>query len=240
MLLAERLAQAKREWRSRLTPELADALESCIAHLEATRFTATSLKARDALPDFELPNTEGQIVSSRELLERGPLVVSYFRGDWCPYCDLELRALESALPEIEKLGGTLVAITPDTGAALASAKQKNKLSYQVLSDADNGLALSFGLVFRLPEAIQRSFLEIGIDLPSRHGNDAWFLPIPATYVVDRAGTIRHAELDPDYTHRMEPGAIVELLQRLAAEDEPKDTVFLDGKGPHSGDPHKER
>jgi len=217
MSLANRLEKIKQEWRSRLTPELSDALEACVRKLEVSQLTAASLQAGDLIPDFELPNTEGRIVSSQELLQRGPVVVSYFRGDWCPYCVVELRALEAALPQIEQLDATLVAITPDTGAALASAKHKNKLSYQVLSDADNGLALKFGLVFRLPETLHKSFLKMGIDLPSRHGNDAWFLPIPATYVVDRAGIIRHAELDPDYSRRMEPKAIIELLQKLAAE-----------------------
>jgi peroxiredoxin len=217
VLLADRLQQATREWRSRLTPELADTLEALVKHLEVSEITAASLTAHDRIPDFELPNTEGQIVSSRELLARGALVLSYFRGEWCPYCVLELRALEEALPQIEELGATLVAITPDTGAALAKAKYENKLSYQVLSDADNGLALEFGLVFRLPEAVQKPFLEMGIDLPRRHGNDAWFLPIPATYVVDQGGIIRHAELDPDYTRRMEPNAIIALLQDIAKE-----------------------
>lgn len=217
MSLANRLKQAKREWRSRLTPELADALETLTNRLSASHLTAEGLKAHDAIPEFALPNSEGQIVSSRELLERGPLVLNYFRGDWCPYCVLELQALQDALPQIEKLGATLVAITPDTGAALASAKRRNRLSYQVLSDADNGTALRFGLVFRLPEAIQKPFLEMGIDLPNRHGNNAWFLPIPATYVVDRTGIIRHAEVNPDYTRRMEPTAIIELLQDIASE-----------------------
>jgi peroxiredoxin len=217
MSLADRLEQAKREWRSRLTPELADALEALVKHLETSQITAASLKADDPMPDFELPNSDGRVISSRELLKRGPLVVSYFRGDWCPYCVLELRALEEALPRIEELGATLVAITPDTGAALASTKHINRFSYQVLGDADNGVALRLGLVFRLPEAIQKPLLEMGIDLPKRHGNDAWFLPIPATYVVDRGGIIRHAELDPDYTRRMEPQAIIGLLEAIARE-----------------------
>jgi peroxiredoxin len=238
MSLADRLGQVKREWRSRLTPELADALEALVERLKASQFTAESLKAHDAIPDFELPNSEGQIISSRELLEHGPLVVNYFRGDWCPYCVLELRALEDALPQIEKLGATVVAITPDTGAALASAKRKNGLSYQVLSDADNGMALKFGLVFRVPEAIQKPFLEMGIDLPDRHGNDAWFLPIPATYIVDRAGIIRHAELDPDYTRRMEPTAIIELLHAIAAESGSGEAV-LGREVPRSGDSDEE-
>jgi peroxiredoxin len=218
--LADRLEQAKREWRSRVTPQLADALEALVRHLKTSELTAASLKANDPMPDFELPNSDGRIISSRELMERGPLVVSYFRGDWCPFCVLELRALEEALPRINELGATVVAITPDTGTALASTKRKNQLSYQVLSDADNGIALRLGLVFRLPDVIQKLFLEIGVDLPTRHGNDAWFLPIPATYIIDRRGIIRHAELDPDYTHRMEPNAIIEVLETIASDNKP--------------------
>lgn len=218
MSLEERLAEARRRAREKLPPEMCDALDRMVAHLDRTALTAGSIKAGERIPDFELPDSDGRLVFSQALRQRGPLVVSFFRGDFCPYCTLELQALEEALPEIEQLGATLVAITPDTGAALASDKRRQRLHYRVLSDADSGLALLFGLVFRLPEAVRDSYLRLGLDLRARHGNDAWFLPIPATYVVDRNGIVRHAELDPDFTRRMEPAAIIDLLRRLAAED----------------------
>jgi peroxiredoxin len=134
------------------------------------------------------------------------------------YWTLELKALQQSLPQIERLGATLVAITPDTGAALASAKRENGLAYEVLSDVDNGVGLMFGIIFRVPEAIRALYRRLGIDLGTRHGNstDGWLLPLPATYIVDRPGIIRHAEFDPDFKRRMEPAEIVRVVGDLAA------------------------
>ncbi len=217
MTLRDQLDEQRRRTRER-SPEIRQAYEALVRDLAASGLTASSLKIGDRLPDFELPNVEGRLITSDELLQKGLLVISFFRGGWCPYCTLELNALQQSLPEIERLGATLVAITPDTGAALASAKRKNKLAYDVLSDVDNGVGLTFGIIFRVPEAIRALYRGLGIDLGARHGNntDEWLLPLPATYIVDRGGIIRHAQLDPDFKRRMEPAEIVRVVGDLAA------------------------
>ncbi|MGO8920401.1 MAG: peroxiredoxin-like family protein [Stellaceae bacterium] len=217
MALQEQLDEEWRRMQER-SPETRVAYEALVRDLARSGLGAEARKAGDTLPDFELPTVEGRLVSAAELLARGPLVVSFFRGGWCPYCTLELAALQQALPEIERLGATLVAITPDTGAAFAAAKRQNGLAYEVLSDVDNGLGLTLGIVFRVPEAIGAQYRRLGVDLGARHGtsDDAWLLPLPATYIVDRAGIIRHAELDPDFKHRMEPAQIIRVLGDLVA------------------------
>jgi len=199
------------------SPEIRDAYEALVRDLAAGGMADRSLRAGDPLPDFELPNVEGRLVAARELLRRGPLVLSFFRGGWCPYCTLELKALQKALPEIAAMGAGLAAVTPDTGSAFALAKRTNALSYEVLSDVDNGLGLSLGIIFRVPDRIRDLYLRLGIDLGARHGGGAhWFLPLPATYVVDQAGIIRHAELNPDFRQRMEPSSILTLLRGVVA------------------------
>jgi peroxiredoxin len=199
------------------SPEIRKAYEALIADLPRSGVIERALKAGDALPEFELPSVEGILVSSSELLARGPLVLSFFRGGWCPYCRLELKALQETSPEIEHQGATLAAITPDTGTAFTATKRANELGFKLLSDIDNGVGLAFGIIFRVPPAIKELYLRLGIDLGARHGNATgeWLLPVPATYVVDRHGIIRHAELDPDFKRRMEPNEIVRALSALS-------------------------
>jgi peroxiredoxin len=150
MTLRDQLDEQWRRTRER-SPEIRQAYEALVRDLVASGLASSSLKSGDRLPDFELPTVEGRLIASHELLQKGPLVISFFRGGWCPYFTLELKALQQSLAEIERLGATLVAITPDTGAALASAKRKNGLAYEVLSDVDNGVGLTFGIIFRVPE-----------------------------------------------------------------------------------------
>ena len=219
MSLRDRLDERWQRTRER-SPEVAQAYDALVATLVASGLTETSLKPGAAMPDFDLPNVEGRFVASKALLERGPLVVSFFRGGWCPFCTTELAALQEAAPDISARGASLVAITPDTGAALASAKRDNALGYEVLSDLDLGVALQFGLVYRVPDRIRDLYRRLDIDLGARHGSahdDVWLLPIPATYVVDRRGLVRFAEVDCDFRRRMEPAAIIGALDALAAE-----------------------
>ena len=215
MSLRDQLDEQWRRTRER-SPEIRKAYEALVADLGRSGLIERALKAGDAMPEFELPSVEGTLVSSAELLARGPLVLSFFRGGWCPYCRLELKALQETLPAIENEGATLAAITPDTGTALAATKRAHELGFKVLSDIDNGVGLAFGIIFRVPAAVKELYLRLGIDLGARHGNATgeWLLPVPATYIVDHRGVIRHAELDPDFKRRMEPKEIVRALATL--------------------------
>jgi peroxiredoxin len=195
--------------------DLTQAYEALIQRLSEVDMTARSLKAGDSMPRFLLPSVEGRLVDSSDLLEKGPLVVSFFRGEWCAFCTLELEALQTKLPEIEQLGATLVAVTADTGEWLRAAKGRRAVRFEVLSDVDHALGFQFGIIFRVPDALRRVYLEIGVDLAARHGNDAWLLPVPATFVVDRKGTIRHAYVDVDFTRRMEPDDIVKAVRAVS-------------------------
>jgi peroxiredoxin len=210
--------QLDEQWRQTRegSPEIKAAYEALVQNLARSGLIDAAVKAGDPMPEFELPNAAGRLVASAELLERGPLVLSFFRGGWCPYCRLELKALQESLPELERRGARLVAVTPDTGAALAATARASQIGYELLSDVDNGVGLSFGLIFRVPPEVRDLYRRLGIDLGARHGNDTgeWLLPVPATYIVDRRGTIRHAALDPDFKHRMEPGEILRVLSAL--------------------------
>src|SRR5262245_43042154 len=140
MSLRERLDE---QWRQTRSEDIRRGYEALVTQLAASGMTEASLKAGDNIPEFELPSVEGRLVRSEELLGRGPLVLSFFRGGWCPYCALELEALQEALPDIEAREASAVAITPDTGANFAAVKRDNRINFDVLSDLDCGLALLF-------------------------------------------------------------------------------------------------
>lgn len=186
------------------------------AELAASGVTERALKAGDRLPAGQLPNATGTVVDVRDLLARGPVVLAFYRGTWCPYCNLELRALQQALPEIEALGATLVAVSPQTPDASLSTAEKNELAFEVLSDAGNQFARACGLVFTLAKELQPIYAGFGIDVPAHNGDDTFELPLPATYVVAQDGTIAYAFVDADYTQRLEPAEIITALQTLKA------------------------
>jgi peroxiredoxin len=217
MSLKEQLEAHSQRSSQRLPPGLGVANDILIAHLRTSGMLRSILAAGDRMPAFELADADGRFLSSRELSERGRIVVSFFRGDWCPYCRLELHALQEALLDIEREGANLVAITPDTGAALGRTKRGNNLSFAVLSDPDHGVALRFGVAYNVPNALREQYLLQGLDLAARHGNSAWFLPVPATFVVDCDGIIQHVEFDADHRRRMEPADIIDILRKSAGD-----------------------
>lgn len=183
-----------------------DLIQSGLAH--------QSIKQGDKAPDFLLPNVNGETIQLSHLLTNGPAVLIFYRGGWCPYCNLALRAYQAILPEIELAGATLVAVSPQTPDNSLSAREKMELSFPVLSDSDNKVARAYGLVFTVSSEVQAVQQAMGLDLSKVNGSDTWELPIPGSYVIAQDGTIALAFVDPDYTHRLEPSAILGTLDQL--------------------------
>lgn len=207
--LAESLAKLRDSnplWKARY--------DTLVQSLRDAGVGSEALKAGDIAPEFALANAEGELVASSELLAKGPVVLSFYRGKWCPYCVTELEALREAAPDIATSGATLMAVTAeDCGGALA-AKRKHRLEFEILCDLENGLGLSFGLIYRVNDAIRGFYQEVDINFPLIYGNESWFLPVPATYVIDRSGIIRHAYVNPDFRERLDPAVILDVLKTL--------------------------
>ncbi|MEP5765449.1 MAG: peroxiredoxin-like family protein [Halieaceae bacterium] len=165
----------------------------------------------DHFPAFSLPNAGGIAIDSEDLLAQGPLIISFYRGGWCPYCSLELRAYQQLLPRIKELGANLVAISPQLPDESLTMAAKSGLAFEVLTDTGNSLADHLGLAFDLPEAIVDLYRSMGFDLERINGVMRWSLPIPATYVVDSSSKIVAAHINADYSLRMEPSDALRAL-----------------------------
>jgi peroxiredoxin len=176
----------------------------------------TALQVGDHIANFSLTNQNGKSKNLSDFLNAGPLVISFYRGGWCPYCNIELAALQKVLPEIEAAGARLIAITPETPDHSLSTAAKHALAFDVLSDQGNGVARQFGLEFALPEELRQLYVNFGIDLPARNGDDSFTLPMPATYVVGADGNVIYRFVDADYTKRAEPSDLLKALQGMAA------------------------
>ncbi len=175
-----------------------------------------ALGAGGAAPEFTLQDADGNTVSSRSLLSRGPLVITFYRGVWCPYCNFDLQALEEVRPEIEVRGGRLVAISPQSPANSRKSQRDNKLNFPILSDTGAAVADMFGLRFSLPDDLIEVYKQFGNDLSKINDDPSWVLPMPARYVVRTDGTIAYSEINPDYTRRPEPSDLLPVLDRLRA------------------------
>ncbi len=175
-----------------------------------------ALRAGDTAPDFTLQDADGITVNSRELLTRGPLVATFYRGIWCPYCNFDLQALEEVRPEIEVRGASLVAISPQTPANSRKSQRDNKLDFPILSDPGAAVADKFGLRFSLPADLIEVYRQFGADLTEVNGDPSGVLPMPARYVIGTDGVIAYAEVNPDYTRRPDPSELLPVLDRLRA------------------------
>ena len=203
--------RAKRDSQDAEVKALYDSVAGLLAD---SGFADRILTVGDQFPDVALPTGRGHLETLSNWWQRGPLVVAFFRGEWCPYCRLMLTALEVALPEIKAFGANLIAVTPDTGGRGLRAQRAHGDAYEVLSDVDCGLGLNCGVVFRVPPVYRSMLLKFGNDLTERHGNDAWFLPVPATFLLDREGIIRWRFAEVDWTQRVEPTDLVAALRLL--------------------------
>jgi peroxiredoxin len=196
----------------RLVPDIAAAYDRLVAHLVASGAGADAPDIGDQMPDFLLPDQDGRLVGIGPLLASGPLVVSFNRGHWCAYCRLELRALGRAHEAIAAAGAGLVSIVPETAEFSKSLRQEHGLPFRVLSDIDNGYALSLGLLVWIGAEVQAVYDRLGIDLAKFNNNAGGLVPIPATFVVGRDGRIKARCVDPDYRRRL---SVNEILKALA-------------------------
>ncbi|HAT2869694.1 TPA: AhpC/TSA family protein [Serratia marcescens] len=189
-----------------------EAIQTQIASGMAER----ALKVGDAAPGFTLSDSENRPCSSTALLAKGPLVVSFYRGIWCPYCTLDLQALQAALPAITQYGAQLLAVSPQSAVHSRQAARDHDLTFPLLSDTGNRLAAQFGLRYRLPDALIALYQQrLGLDLAQFNQDDSWTLPLPARFVIARDGRIVYAEAHADYTQRPEPQALLSVLEMLA-------------------------
>ena len=184
-----------------------------VAELKQRNLAANILPVGARAPDFELQDHNGKLVSSRDLLAHGRLVLCFIRGRWCPFCVGQMEAMNLIVPQIAHAGATLAAISPQTVKQSFFMHDQHKLRFLLLSDAGNKVARQFGLTYRVPALQEAVYRRAFVNLPFTNGDDSWELPIPATFILDRDGTILYASANEDYTERPEPVEIVRELQR---------------------------
>jgi len=189
-----------------------ETMHRATAELIASGAAGRALKAGDKAPAFTLNDPDGKAVSSTALLAEGPLVVSFYRGVWCPYCNMELQALQAALPTFRSLGANLLAISPQTAPNSRKSVRQNALDFPILSDPHNDVAAAFGLRFSLPDYLVELYKGLKNDLPAFNGDPSWTLPMPARFVIGQDDTILYAEVNPDYTRRPEPEDMLPALR----------------------------
>ncbi len=214
MNLQAEIQQQKEQTAAKAPQEILETMMQATQSLKELGIEDGALKAGDMAIDFTLPNVHGKDIRLGELLEKGPVVINVYRGGWCPYCNLELRALKEALPEIEAQGAQLIAIAPQLPDRSLDTAEKHQLEIEVLSDVGNKVSRQYGLVFTLPESLRPIYEKFNLDIPGYNGDDSFELPMPATYVIRPNGEIAFAFVNADHTRRMEPADIVEVLKNL--------------------------
>jgi peroxiredoxin len=217
MTLKQDIEAFTAETAGRLPPELLADLRKSIDEVRRSGIAKRALAAGDTAPEFILPNAHGRPVALADLLRRGPLIISFYRGVWCPYCNLELRAYQTILSEIRAAGGDFIAISPQTPDNSLSTAEQNALKFEVLSDHGNRVASQFGIAYAIPEVVKKTTSMFGADIAAINGADDDRLPISATYVIGPDRLIVLASVDPDFRVRLEPADALAALRRLTAD-----------------------
>ena len=195
---------------------IAGRITAAIAEVEASG-AATGLAVGDRAPEFSLPDARGRAVSLRQRLSAAPVILVFYRGEWCPYCNTYLRALQAALPEITSRGASLIAVSPQSPDHSLSITEKAELGFDVLSDVDQAVVRAYKAQFTVPADLQDIHVNlIDVDLRDHTADGSWHLPVPATFVIDRDGVVRAAHVSADYRTRMEPADIIAALDELTS------------------------
>jgi peroxiredoxin len=220
MSLEKELAAQRDRAYQRRSPEERQVRAAAIESTARSGLAEGAVSVGDDLPRIALPDVHGVLVDVNRLLESGPVVISFYRGGWCPYCNLELRALQQNLGTIQELGASLVAIGPELPPRAAATGATNALTFPLLIDRDNRVARSFRLVHPIDAQVVSYQQRNGNNVAAFNGSDVAEVPLPATYVADRNGVISYAFVEADYTRRAEPEAILEALRKCVPSPVP--------------------
>lgn len=211
--LAEKLdAYVQRHWKHQR--DVALIYKDLVDRLIASGAGQNAPAIGDQFPKFALPDSQGRVVCSDELLGRGPLIISFNRGSWCPFCRLELLSFAEFYPQVKELGGEIVSIVPEKAEPAKNLKETYDLPFSVLSDVDNGYAFANGLMISCGADLQAALLERGINLAALHGNNGLFVPITATFVIAQFGVVKDAFVNPDFRVRMPTEQVISALRSL--------------------------
>lgn len=209
--LAQQIEELNTSLAKQLPIEILEVFAKSIADLKNLNMEDNVIKTGELFPDFNLPNTNNKNVLLKELLKNGKVILAFFRGGWCPYCNIELKALQNNLKQITERGATLVAISPQTPRYSEELRNNHHLGFELLTDEDNALAKQVGISFVLQDFVLPIYNNLGINLSAYHENDNNELPIPAVFVVDTDSTITYRFVDTNYMNRID---IQELIERL--------------------------
>lgn len=209
--LAMEIEQLNCELSSQLPKEMLDAFVHSIEDLKTKNIGQNSIQIGDKIPEFSIPNAVGKKVDSQEILKNGKIILAFYRGSWCPYCNLELKFLQDNLSRIKEKNAVLVAISPQSPDHSLTMAEKNNLKFEVLTDHNNDFAKKLGIVFQLQDFVLPYYQDLGIDLSLFNNNNENTLPVPAVFVVDKNGKILYKFLDVNYMSRVD---IEELIQAL--------------------------
>ncbi|QDT31934.1 peroxiredoxin-like family protein [Thalassoglobus polymorphus] len=213
-MLSEQLEEKAASSVTRIPEDVRQAYAQGIEKVRATGIEKSAKQVGDAAIDAQLTGWDGSTVKLSELWQEGPIVLMWYRGGWCPYCNIQLRAMQQSMDKIENSGAKLVVLTPELPEKAKETAEANDLDLVALHDKDNALARKYGLVFQLPEAIIPAYRD-KLKLPEYNGNDAMELPLSATYVIDQSGKITYAFLDADYKKRAEPADVIKAVEAAA-------------------------
>lgn len=210
------LTDAKIESGRQANPEFMSSVDDIIKKEKEFEQGKNALKIGQKAPNFELPNPEGKPISLKQLLDKGPVIITFYRGNWCPYCNLQLRALQARLDDIQELGASLVAISPQVPDGSLTKDEISEMDFIVLSDQDAKVALQYGVAWEVPEFLAEHMrVDRKLDLAKINNGNGNVLPIPATFILGHDGVITWNYVNVDYRTRSEPDEIIEALKKLS-------------------------
>lgn len=213
MNLTAQLKKQKETFKQKAPQEIQKSMEEAHKELIKRDIAKNALKLSDYFPNFELRNHNNKNISLSSILETGDYhIISFYRGGWCPYCNLELKSLHDNISIFKELNTTLTAITPETPDNSLSTFNKNNLAFDILTDNNGTVAKSVGIAFTLPEVLKPIYKEFGIDISKHNGDEEYQLPVPATFILNNKGQIVYEYIELDYTQRLDPEILINFLK----------------------------